>query len=392
MDVIRSVIREMSSVWRHPESRYWTACFRDTNGRQRRVSTKETDRKKALAIADQYEKSTRIKRTLRQTRKAIERLHEEIAGEPIPQKTLRAYALEWLAARKPETSPRTYYGYSGGVSQLLSYLRSRADAPISDLAKPELLAYRNHLAASLSSTTTNNHLALLRMLFKSARRDGVCLDNPAEFIGPVRASAKLDNKRPFTITELQAILAVADPEWRSLILFGLYTGQRLSDLVNLAWNNIDLERGEVRLMTLKTGRTMIIPMAPPLRSHIESLPASDDPRAPLHPRAFAILSRTGNASILSSAFSDLLVQAGLRAKPAPRDHRSRGIGHSGRRRINELSFHSLRRTATTLLHEAGVPPSVCQALIGHDSEEVHHDYIGIGREALRNAVNRFPSL
>ena len=35
--------------------------------------------------------------------------------------------------------------------------------------------------------------------------------------------------------------------------------------------------------------------------------------------------------------------------------------------VNELSFHSLRRTATTLLHEAGVPPSVAQALIGHDS-------------------------
>ena len=61
----------------------------------------------------------------------------------------------------------------------------------------------------------------------------MCLDNPAEFIGPVRASAKPNNKPPFTIAELQAILAVADPEWRSLILFDLYTGQRLSDLVSL---------------------------------------------------------------------------------------------------------------------------------------------------------------
>jgi hypothetical protein len=44
----------MSSVWRHPESRYWTACFRDANGKQRRVSTKETDRKKVLRIAEEY--------------------------------------------------------------------------------------------------------------------------------------------------------------------------------------------------------------------------------------------------------------------------------------------------------------------------------------------------
>jgi hypothetical protein len=38
-----------------------------------------------------------------------------------------------------------------------------------------------------------------------------------------------------------------------------------------------------------------------------------------------------------------------------------------------LSFHSLRRTATSLLHEAGVPRTVAQGLIGHDSEEVHSD-------------------
>jgi integrase len=382
----------MASIWRHPKSKYWTACFRDQHGNQRRVSTKETDRRRALRIAEEYEKAVRTKRTMRQTLAVLARLHEETAGESLPQKSLRAYATEWLAAKAPEIGARTYDSYSNGLTQLLGYLGPRADAAITDITKPELLAYRNYLSVKLSSVTVNNHLSMLRMLFKSARRDCVCLDNPAEFIGPVRTSAKSDNKRPFSLPELKAILAVADPEWRSLILFGLYTGQRLSDLVSLTWNNIDLERGEVRLVTSKTDRTMIIPMAPALRSHIESLPVGEEPQAPLHPRAFTTLSKTGKASALSGAFSDLLVQAGLRAKPAPRNHRSRGIGHSGRRRINELSFHSLRRTATTLLHEAGVPSTVAQALIGHDSEEVHSDYITVGREALRNAVNRFPTL
>jgi integrase len=382
----------MASVWKHPESKYWTACFRDQNGRQRRASTKETDRKKAMRIAEDYEKALRTKRTMRQTLTVLARLHEEIAGESVSQKSLRAYAKEWLAVKAPEIGGRTHYSYSSGLAQLFNYLGSRADAPITDLTKTELIAYRNHLSATLSATTTNNHLALIKMLFKSARRDGVCLENPAEFIGTVRAGGKSEQKRSFTLNELQAILAVADPEWRSLILFGLYTGQRLSDLVSLTWNNIDLERGEVRLVTSKTGRRMIIPMAPGMRSHIDSLPAGDNPQAPLHPRAFAILARTGKASAISNAFSDLLVQVGLRAKPVSASHRSRGIGHSGRRKINALSFHSLRRTATTLLHEAGVPSTVAQALVGHDSAEVHSDYITVGREALRNAVNLFPTL
>jgi integrase len=382
----------MASVWKRSDSKYWIACYRDERGRQRRASTKETDRNRALLIAAEYERASRSRRTMRQLKATLERLHEELCGESLPKKTLRAYAAEWLAAKKPEIDTRTYDSYSSQLAQLFAYLGPKTNGPITDITKADLVAYRNHLSATLSSTTTNNHLALVKMLFKGARRDGVCLDNPAEFIGPVRASGKPDNKHPFTLGELQAVLSIADPEWRSLVLFGLYTGQRLSDLVRLTWSNLDLNRDEVRLVTSKTGRRMIIPMAPALRSHIESLPAGEDPQAPLHPNTFAILSRTGSTSTLSNAFSELLIQAGLRAKQPRKSHHSRGIGHSGQRKINALSFHSLRRTATTLLHEAGVPSTVAQALIGHDSEEVHSGYITVGREALRNAVHKFPAL
>ena len=40
-------------------------------------------------------------------------------------------------------------------------------------------------------------------------------------------------KRGFNIEEVKAILDVADDEWRSMVLFGLYTGQRLSDIASL---------------------------------------------------------------------------------------------------------------------------------------------------------------
>jgi len=45
----------------------------------------------------------------------------------------------------------------------------------------------------------------------------------------------------FTLPELRSLLAVANDEWKSLILFGLYTGQRLGDLARLTWQNVDLE-------------------------------------------------------------------------------------------------------------------------------------------------------
>ena len=45
----------MSSVWKHPKSQFWTACFTDENGRQLKRSTKLTDRAKAMSMAQKFE-------------------------------------------------------------------------------------------------------------------------------------------------------------------------------------------------------------------------------------------------------------------------------------------------------------------------------------------------
>jgi integrase len=378
----------MASIWKHPESQYWTACFRDQTGKQRRVTTKATDRQKAKAIADSLEKAVRTKRTLQQAQVALDRLHEEISGHKVSRKSLRDFTNDWLETKAPETAPRTQVFYVASISKLISFLGKRALEPLSEVTKDDIVAYRNHLAKQLSPSTANHDLKVTRMLFRAARRDHLIADDPAEFVSTIRQRDS-DVKRPFTLAEIAAVVDVADAEWRSLIFFAFYTGQRLSDLATLTWNSVDLDRGEVRMVTRKTGRRMIIPLAPALRVHIESMPASRDSKAPLHPRASRVLARRGNSSMLSRQFAELLAQAGLREKTT---HVGRGKTRSVRREVNALSFHSLRRTATTLLHEAGVAAAVAQALIGHDSEQIHNDYINVGRDALKNAVATLPTI
>ena len=95
------------------------------------------------------------------------------------------------------------------------------------------------------------------------------------------------------------------------------------------------------------------------------------------------------AGTLSNQFARLLVAAGLRDQ---KSHKGAGIGRDSKRRVNQLSFHSLRRTATTLLHEAGIPAAVAQTLIGHDSEQIHELYVSVGSEALRKAVAALPQI
>jgi hypothetical protein len=71
------------------------------------------------------------------------------------------------------------------------------------------------------------------------------------FLGAARGAAFVRARGP----ELRSILDMANDEWRSMILFGLYTGQRFGDIATLPrLNNLDLVRGELRLSTQKQAR------------------------------------------------------------------------------------------------------------------------------------------
>jgi integrase len=189
---------------------------------------------------------------------------------------------------------------------------------------------------------------------------------------------------------LRGLLAVADPQWTSLIKFGLYTGQRLADIALLRWSQIDLERDEIRFVVRKTKKRLTIPIAAPLREHLLSYPKPDRLQAPVHPEACAIVTKQhGRVGTLSNAFADLLAQAGLRSV---RSSESTGRGRSNARTGMDLSFHSLRHTSVSLLKDAGIPDAVVMAMVGHSSAAMSHRYTHVGKEALQRATGSLPEI
>ena len=119
------------------------------------------------------------------------------------------------------------------------------------------------------------------------------------------------------------------------------------------------------------------------------MPSSDDPAAPLHPKAFAIVGKQGKAGHLSNQFADLLADAGLREKKPHRKSANRRTEHSS---LRVLSFHCLHHTAVTIMKEAGIPAAVVMELIGHDSEQMSSVYTHVGAEAMQKAANSIPDL
>ena len=108
---VTTTVTSMASLTRKPRSKYWFACFRDVNGKQRRRSTGQTDRKKALKVAEQFEQIGRRKLAPRTVRESLAELYREIYGETLPVATVRKFVADWLQTKEPEVSAGTLAFY-----------------------------------------------------------------------------------------------------------------------------------------------------------------------------------------------------------------------------------------------------------------------------------------
>jgi integrase len=377
----------MASVVKNPGGKIWIACFRDSKGKQHRNSTHETDRKRAQKVADQLEAATRPTGNSVKVRQAFQAFFREHFGQDMPDvTTVREFFTRWLSIRKPEIALNSFLTYQSAAKRFLDFLGDRADRAIEEVTTKDILAYREQLVASISAGNVNAAISVLHQAFRAARIDGYVIQDPAEAVRTVRCDRSTSIRRPFTLAELRAVLTVASPEWQSIIKFGFYTGQRLFDIASLTWNQIDLENEELRIIAQKTGKSVMIPIVGALKEHVLSLPAGDNPRYPVHPRAYGIITTDKRSGRLSVHFGDLLIAAGLRQVRQADAVRSR------RRASHELCFHSLRHTTNSLLKAGGASESVTMKLLGHQSPEISGRYTHVEKEALIRAAEMLPEI
>jgi integrase len=92
---------------------------------------------------------------------------------------------------------------------------------------------------------------------------------------------------------------------------------------------------------------------------------------------------------LSNQFREILVGAGL---VEPRNYRTFTKGRSATREPSELSFHSLRHSAVTMLKAAGLSDFFAREIVGHDSAAVSRQYTHLSTDDLRVAMERLPDV
>ncbi len=351
------------------------------------------DRKEARKVCDQLQSIADKARKGRLTEDRAWSVIEssvrdvmESIGAPIDSVTIEGWFNSWRKDQEQEKSAGTFARYTGIVDQFLAFLGPKKTRSLAALQTKDIDDYRGMLIEKVSSGTVNTHLKVLRIALKKAMKRNYIDKSPASNVDNLDRSDR-HSRRAFTRDELKKLFDIASSDWRTMIIAGLYTGQRLGDVANLTWANVDLSRRELTIAsTEKTDATIIFPIAKPLAAYLEQLPTSDDPQAPLSPGLFG-----KKSTWLSNQFYDLMAAAGL---VSPRKHQkhaeSKGRGSS--RVLSAITFHALRHTATSLLKNAGVSDVVAMDLIGHESQAVSRNYTHIDDETKRAAVDKMPDI
>ena len=177
-------------------------------------------------------------------------------------------------------------------------------------------------------------------VFNYARRLGLIATNPAAAV-QLPERIKQVKRKVFTPAQVQMLINEATPQWKTAMLLGYYAGLRLSDCVMLTWEAVDFAGGKISVETHKTGDTLEIQLHPTLDKPFNKL--AGDTNGALCPALAAV--PVGGRSGLSKQFLAIMRRAGIG---------NDAVDTGGQRQLSRLSFHALRASFNSGLHNKGV--------------------------------------
>jgi len=407
----------MASVYKHTRGNtpYYIAVFAGADGKQRHRSTKLTDKAKATSLAEKWEREARILRkglpeknrdlvletfinasqravtgelTEATAREMLSQILEATGQSALRSETTENFFRSWAESKAKSKADGTAKRYAKTVASFLEYLGTKATRPLGAVTSKDIEGYRDlQITEGKAETTANMEVKTLRIVFNLARRQGIILTNPTEAVDFLDGESQ--QRSPFSIDQVMAILKKSDKEWKGLILVGVCTGLRIGNASRLEWKNIDLDRGTIGVRVEKRTRgkprkNLENVILPDLKDYLLSIPPEKrSPEMPLFPSLCLI--RPSGCRGLSQIFQEIMHAAEVYAREDERIIKGKG------RRFNDLTFHSLRHTYVSFMANRGVSKEIRKKLAGHTTD-VHDRYTHIEIKTLHTALKDFPSV
>jgi integrase len=382
----------MATLWKHPNSRFWTAQYIDADGKRVKRSTKQEGRKTAQGVADAWEDAASMGRAGELTQaagiRAISRTMEVAGLGKLKTPTIQEALDLWYASRKDKRSDATATRYKAVKKSFCDFFPTkRLNASIRSLTRKEIEEWRDsEIQSGKAGSSADFGVTVIRGAMNWMLHEELMINNPAMGIDPSDVSSP-ETREPFTDDEVRCILLACDTEWLGMVLFSAWHSLRLGDAASLTWGNIDTERWTLSYIPKKTRRKLVDPLVLVLAfdvvRYLENIPrgTGDQPLFPsLHGRS------SGSHAGLSNEFARLLVKAGVVvAKGRPKTGKGR--------QFSKKTFHSFRHFSLTRMVEVDIAPETRRMMGGHSlTSTTHLKYLHMRPEAQRDALAKMKTL
>jgi integrase len=383
----------MGSLCRDPKSENWYWAYRASDGRRLKTSTKvpvgsPDGRRKAQQVGEAMEKGEEIvKRDAaieEQLRKVINRTLERAGHPKLDDPTVAEWLTRWLDNNRGSVSPDTLRRYKDATDAFIKFLGPRANVRLNAITAGEIVRFRDGLLSAGRSESTVNLLVttILKSAFIAAVRDGLLSRNPIDSVRSLRTEKT--ERGVFSPGEVSRLVRAAEGEWKTLILLGYFTGQRLRDCVKLGWQDVDVDRGRIIFNQQKGRKRVVVPIHAELSEHLCKIALPEATHAPLFPKLSK--EKVSGWLGLSAQFRAIMDKAGIASGTA----RVRG-GKTGRS-VSVRSFHALRHSCISQMMNAGIAPEIRQRISGHSSLAIHEGYSHAEWKTLDDAIQAIDRL
>lgn len=212
-----------------------------------------------------------------------------------------------------------------------------------------------------SHADVNRDLALLRIVFNYAKKQGWVAKNPFER-GEALITSAHETKRDRVLgreEELRLLLACEKParqHLRPILILLLDTAMRKGEALSLNWSDVDLDSGIIRLRATitKTAKPRVVPITSRLRIELEKLRVFEAGKPDARIFKYGDFKR---------AYAAACEEAGIAG----------------------VRIHDLRHTAITRMIESGMPHAQVMVVSGHSEFSTFRRYVSTDGDAVRRA-------
>ena len=285
----------------------------------------------------------------------------------------------WLAHLQVErgSSRHTLAAYRRDLARYSSFLADQSVTDARDVRSSHVAAFLGSLREgygdhpALATASAARTLVAVRGLHRFLADEGITETDPAHEVAPPRTTLRLP--KAISVPEIERLLAAAGPSDsvvgvrdRALLEMLYGCGARISEVVGLDVDDIDLDAGSVRLFG-KGSKERVVPVGRMARQSVAAYLVRSRPLLAGHGRGTPAL-------FLGSRGARLTRQRAWSAVSAAAER----ADLAGR-----VSPHTLRHSFATHLLDGGADVRVVQELLGHASVTTTQIYTLVTVQRLR---------